>query len=129
HGLAAQDGARQIVDPAGKRRYLANVERNIGEIGRLSAQRRCDAVDRKPGFGWRLQFSGLGELPQQAASGLDFAVRRQLDAENAKRAPCDAASADRCIEDCVPTPRHTGAIIAPAVKPASAKLSTDLESI
>jgi hypothetical protein len=96
----------------------AHVECDVGEIGSLAAQQRHYAVDRDFDIQRRTEFAGVGILAQHSPPGFDLPRFRELHADNAAIAPCDAASADSGIENGVPTPRHyatnPGSIIAPS---------------
>ena len=72
----------------------------------LAAQQRDNALDRDFDIERRTQFAGVGILAQHPAPGFDLACFRQLHADNAVMAPCDAAPADPRVEYRVPTPRH-----------------------
>ena len=102
--FAARDGPREVVDPGVERPDAGHIEPDLGEIGRLAAQQRHDAVDGALDFRGRAEFAGLGKQLEQPPPGFDLARLGQLHAQNAQLAPCDAASADRRIEYRVPTP-------------------------
>jgi hypothetical protein len=103
-GFAAGYRARELVNPQIEGGYLAGIERDVGEIARLAAQRRDNALDRSLDIERRAEFTGVWKLAQQPASGFDLACFRQLHANDAEMAPCDTASADPRIEYRVPTP-------------------------
>ena len=105
-GFAARNRARELVNPLIEGVNAAHVERDVGEIGRLAAQQRDNALDRDFDIQRRAQFAGVGILAQQPPAGFDLARFGQLHADNAEMAPCDAASADPRVEYGVPTPRH-----------------------
>ena len=72
----------------------------------LAAQQRDDALDRDLDIVRRPLFARVGIELEQPPAGFDLAGFGKLHADNAKIAPCDAASADRRVENAVPTPRH-----------------------
>ena len=105
-GFAAWNRARELVNPRIEGVDAAHIERDLGEIGRFAAQQRGNTLDRHFDIQRRAEFAGVGIEPKQAPAGFDLARFRQLHANNAAIAPCDAASADCRIENGVPTPRH-----------------------
>jgi hypothetical protein len=104
HGLTARNGAGEFIDPGIEWRDAGHIEPDVGQIGHPAAQQRRDAVDGALDVRGRAQFAGVEKQLEQPAPGFDLARFRQLHAQNAQLAPCDAASADRSIEYRVPTP-------------------------
>jgi hypothetical protein len=90
-----------------------------------AAQQRDNAFDGKFDIQRRAKLTGFGVEAKQPPPGFDLAGFRQLHADNAIVAPCDAAPANACVEYCVPTPRHYAnhpeSIITPSQKRAPGK--------
>ena len=105
-GFAAWNGARELVNALIEGVYAGHIECNAGEIAGLAAQHRGNAFDRNFDTPRRTEFAGVRIETEQSPSCFDFPRLRQLHPENAKIAPCDAASADAGIEYCVAVPRH-----------------------
>ncbi len=103
---ARRNGARDLVDAAVKRRHALHVERDGGEIARLAAEERDDAVERALHVGRRRRLARVGKSPQQARARLGLARLRELHADDAAPAPRDAASTDRRIEEREAVCRH-----------------------
>jgi len=83
-----------------------HVEGDAGGVGRLAAQQRHDALDRKLDIRRRALFAGVGIELVEPLAGFDLAGLGQLDADDAGNAPGNAAAADHRVENTVPTPRH-----------------------
>src|SRR6516162_2439536 len=96
---ARRNAARDLVDAAIELRQAIHVERGGGKIARLSTEQRDDAVDHAPHVRGRRRLARI----------------RQLHADDAARAPCDAALADIGIEERKAVFRHGGSILAAAV--------------
>lgn len=105
-GFAARNRPRERVNPRIEVGYAAEVERDPGEIGAFAAQQRRNTIDRHFDMQRGSKFAGIGIETKQAPPCFDLARFRQLHADDAAIAPCDAASADCRIENGVPTPRH-----------------------
>src|SRR6266851_10013778 len=105
-GFATWNGARERVNPRIEGRYPGHIEHDLGKIGSFTAQQRDNAFDRKFDIERRAKLAGLGIETKQPPAGFDLARFRQLHADHAAIAPCDAASADHGVEYGVPTPRH-----------------------
>ena len=105
-GCAARNRPRERVDARIEGGQAAEVERDPGEIGAFAAQQRGNTIDRRFDTGRGRKFAGIGIKAKQAPPCFDLPHFRQLHANDAAIAPCDAASADCRIENAVPTPRH-----------------------
>ena len=103
---ARRNGARDLVDAAVERRHAIHVERDRGEIARLAAQERDDAVERALHIGRRRRFARVRKSLQQARARLELARLRELHADDPALAPRDAAAANRRIEERKPVCRH-----------------------
>ena len=106
YGFASRNRAGDLVDTAIERRNAAHIEGDIGKIAGLAAQQRRNTLDRDLGIQGGAEFAGVGILAQHPPPGFDLARFRKLHGNNPRSAPCDAASADRRIENGVPAPRH-----------------------
>ena len=106
-GLAARNGAGELVDALVEGGNAGHVERDVGKVALAAAQQRDDALDRDLDIRRRAKFAGLRIELEQPPPRVDLAGLRELHAHDAEIAPCDAAAADPRIENCVPTPRHT----------------------
>ena len=87
HGFAARNGAGEVIDPGVERRDAGHIEPDLGQIGRLAAQQRRDALDGALDVRGRAQFAGVGEQLEQPAPGFDLARLRQLHAQNTQTRP------------------------------------------
>jgi len=103
---ARRNGAHEIVDAAVERRYAIHVEHDGGEIARLAAQERDDAVERALHVGRRWGFARVRKSMEHARARLDLARLRELHTDDAAPAPRDAASANRRIEEGKAVCRH-----------------------
>src|SRR5205085_9177178 len=86
------------------------------------------ATNRVVNLAGRADFGGRWITLKEPLGGFDLARQWKLHADNAERAPCDAAPANARIEYAVLTPRHNAThparTIAPRSKSASEKFST-----
>ena len=101
-----RNGARDLVDAAVERGQALHVEPNAGEIARVPAEERDDSVEGTPHVGWRGHLAGAGKSPQEARARLSLVHLRELHADDPARAPRDAASANRRIEEREVVCRH-----------------------
>ena len=97
---ARRDGAGDLVDAAVERRHLVHVERDGGEIARLAAQQRDDAVDERAAPRAAVALRLRRETAAACAARVSPLARlRELHAGDAALAPSDAATADRRVEE------------------------------
>src|SRR3954471_18119459 len=80
HDFATGNAAREGVNPAVERGDVPQIEGDIGEIGRLPAQQRDNALDDGLDLGRRAQFARVRVLPQHAPPGFDLPGLRQVNA-------------------------------------------------
>src|SRR5712692_10566367 len=110
--LPGRDAARDLEDPAVKRRYTIHVERYGGEIARLPVQQRNNVVDCALHLGWRQGFTRQRETMEHARAGLELARLGELETDDAALPPRDAAPTNRRIEERKATCCHV-AIVPP----------------
>src|SRR5262249_33530742 len=89
---------RHLVHTAVEVRHARHVERDAGQIHRLSAEQRTDAVEDHLHVGRRGRFAHARNEAQDACASGTLAPLGQLDGDQTLGAPCDAALADRRIE-------------------------------
>jgi hypothetical protein len=87
---------RRIAWPTAR---AVQVERDWDKFARRAAQQRRDAVDRALDLGRRRGFGRLRLLRDQLGARLAVARFGQLHAADAARAPGDAATAERRVEE------------------------------
>jgi len=101
-GFAARNRARELVD--------ALVRGNEGHVEATSASSLWRPLSSAPMPSMAISAfaagaaRGFGVEPEQPAAGVDLAGFGKLDANDAKRAPCNTASADRRVKNRVPIP-------------------------
>src|SRR2546430_174695 len=105
---ACGDCARCFVDAAIEFGDAVHVERNSAKVLRLTIEQRGDRLDRALHFRRQRRFPRLRIALREARAGFCLARLRQLHPADAARAPCDAAAADRRVEECKPVCRHGG---------------------
>src|SRR3984893_7151360 len=109
---ARRNLARRRVDPAMERRHALHGERPRGEIARVPAQQRGDALDCSPHRGRRRRFARLRETPRDTRARCSLVRLRKLHGKNDPPAPGDGTAADGRIEQGKSLPGHLG-ILAP----------------
>jgi len=82
-----------------------HVERDFRKIERRPAQQRFDPFDGMLDGRRRTKLTRI-RIEVKQPPRIDLARLGKLHADNARRAPYDAAAADRRIEDGVPAPRR-----------------------
>src|SRR5438067_12701672 len=76
----------------------------------------------------RADFAGLWIKLKEPLAGFDLAPQWKLHADNAERAPCDAAPANARIEYALLTPRHNATHPARTTAPRSRSASEEFSS-
>ena len=72
-----------LIDPLIEDVNAAHVERDLGEVSRLSAQQGDDTFDRRFDIARRPRFTGLGIKLKEPAAGFDLAGLGKLHANDA----------------------------------------------
>jgi hypothetical protein len=103
-GFAAWDATEIVIDPLIEWRDIRHIEMDVREIDVLSTQRGDDSIDGSRNARRRPQFTGFRKQLEQAPERLDLSCFRQLHADHTCFAPRDAATAERRLENGVPTP-------------------------